>query len=107
MPARPLKGDLEPFAAHTGNCDVVTPTERVQRNEHFDFVLVRTLLKKVLHTAKVARSFFADVSDKKNIARRLDLCCIQSSDNLQKHGKSTGIVADSRREKLRTFATNL
>src|SRR5262249_29575969 len=97
---------FESFAAHTGNGDVVTPAERIEGNEHFDFVFVGTFLKKVLHTAKITRAFFTDVPDKKNIACGLDLCRIKGPDNLQEDRQCTRIIADARSKELRTFTTN-
>ena len=48
--------------------DVAAIAGAVHRDEHLDPVFVWSLLKQVPHAAKIARAFFADVSDEKNVA---------------------------------------
>ena len=72
MSARPREDDFEPLAAHSRGRDIAAPAKWIKRDEHLDFVFVRPFLEKVLHSAQIARAFFAHIRNEKNVTRRLN-----------------------------------
>ena len=99
--------DLEPLASHAADRDVVTPSEWIERNEHFDFVFVRSLLKQVLHPAQISGAFFANVSDEENVAGCLNFGGVHRANHLEQHCQGARIIADTGSVELRSFTADL
>ena len=90
--ARSLERHLVPIAAHADVGDA--QARAVHRDELIDLSL-ETLVEQLLHAAQVAEALLADVRDKGDRARRLDVGLVQRADHAEHHGQPAAIVADA------------